>query len=90
MKSFIIAVTAAALTTGALLSTAAEANPYQRHYGHNLTHSERVAIARDRADLNALEHRMHRDYYVSRWERMRLRAAEARHRALVYRFMHNW
>lgn len=90
MKSFIIAATAVALTSGALLSTAAEANPYQRHYGQNLTHSERVALARDRAHLNAFERRMHRDRHMTLWERMRLRAAEARHRALVYRFMHNW
>ncbi len=85
MKSFIIAATAVALTSGALLSTAAEASPY----GHRLTPAERVIIAKDRARLNALQHRVRADGHVTMWERAKLRAAEAHHKALVYRLTHN-
>jgi hypothetical protein len=89
MKSFFIAATAVALTSGALLSTAAEAAPYHRHHGSNVTHSERAALAQSRARLKFLQRRAYADGRLGIWERMRLNAAQARHRALAYRLRHN-
>jgi hypothetical protein len=90
MKSFLIAATTAVVLSGIGLGSAAEAAYYEHRHGKSeLTRWERVAIARDRARVNALKRRAWADGRVTRWERMRIRAAEARHAALVYRYRHN-
>ena len=89
MKSFAIAATALALSCGALLTTAAEAAPFKRHYGSNVTPYERAMIAQSRARLHALQRRINADHRVTPWERMRLNVAWSRHRALAYRLRHN-
>ena len=89
MKSLAIAATAAVLLSGIGLGTAAEAASYNHRYGHGLTGAERAAIARDQARVNAVKHNAWADGRVSLWERMKIRAAEARHNALVYRYRHN-
>jgi hypothetical protein len=72
--------------TLALLSGVALASPAQ---ASGLTHSERVAIANSQHRLKALQWRVRADHHVSLWERMKVRAAAARHKALVYRLHHN-
>ena len=86
MKSLVVTATAAVLLFGIGLGTAAEAASYHR-YG--LTGAERTAIARDQARVNAVKRNAWADGRVSLWERAKIRAAEARHNALVYRYHHN-
>ena len=54
-----------------------------------LTPYERAALARSRADLRVLKWRARADGHVSRWERRRIHAAQARHDALAFRYRHN-
>jgi hypothetical protein len=90
MKSLVVAATAAVLLSGIGLGTAAEAASYHHRYGHGgLTASERAAIARDQAHVNSLKRHARANGHVSLWEKMRIRAAETRHNALVYRYRHN-
>lgn len=89
MQRLALASTALALLAGATLSAPAQAGSYQHHSAGNVTHSERVAIANSRYRLNGLRSRVRSDGHVSLWERARLRAATARHRALAYRLRHN-
>jgi hypothetical protein len=90
MKSFVIAATAAVVLSGIGLGGAAEAASYKYRHGRvELTQWERVAIARDQRRVNAIKRGAWADGRVTPWERMRIRAAEARHNALVYRYRHN-
>lgn len=87
MKRIVLGAAALAVVSGfAFAAAPAEAAPYG--YG-KLTPYERAAIARSQAHVNALKWRARADGHVSRWERMRINAAQARHDALVYRFRHN-
>ena len=87
MKSLVVAATAAVLLSGIGLGTAAEAASYHHRYG--LTGAERAAIARDEARVNAVKRNAWADGRLSGWERMKIRAAEARHNVLVSRYRHN-
>jgi hypothetical protein len=87
MKGLVLGAAALAILSGvAFTAPAAEAAPYGYR---NLTPYERTAIARSQANLRALKWRARGDGHVSRWERMRINAAQARHDALVYRYRHN-
>jgi hypothetical protein len=90
MKSFVIAATAAVVVIAGIgVGTAAEAALYNHRHGGGLTAWERAVIARDRAHVNALKRRAWADGRITLWERARIRAAEARHSALVCRYRHN-
>ena len=87
MKRVVLGAAALAILSGlALTAPSAEAARYG--YG-NLTPYERAALARSRAHLSALKWRARADGRVSRWERWRIHAAQARHDALAYRYRHN-
>ena len=86
MKSLVVAATAIVLS-GLVFGNTAEAAFYKHRYGRGgVTASERAAIARDQAHVNALKRHARADGHVSLWERMRIRAAETRHDALVYSY----
>ena len=95
MKHLILGTAAAALLSGMALTSAVQAAPYGHGYGnghgyrHALTPHERALLAQSRFRLNALRWRARADGHVSGWERARINAALARHRALAYRFRHN-
>jgi hypothetical protein len=90
MKSLVVAATAAVLLSGIGFGGTAEAAFYKHRYDRGgLTASERAAIARDQAHVNAVKRHARADGHVSLWEKMRIRAAETRHDALVYRYRHN-
>jgi hypothetical protein len=87
MKRLVLGAAALAILSGiAFTAPSAQAAPYG--YG-NLTPYERAALARSRAHLSALKWRARADGHVSRWERRRIHAAQARHDALAYRYRHN-
>jgi hypothetical protein len=46
-------------------------------------------IVRSQHQLDAIKARAWADRHVSLWERAKIRAAEVRHQALVYRLRHN-
>jgi hypothetical protein len=81
MNRLVLSAATLALLSGIALAAPAQAS--------GLTHSERVAIANSQHRLKALKWRVRADHHVSLWERMRVRAATARHKALVYRLRHN-
>jgi hypothetical protein len=90
MKSLIVAATAGVLLSGIGFAGTAEAAYFKHRYGHGgLTGSERAAIARDQARVNAIKRTAWVDGRVNLWERMKIRAAETHHNALVYRYRHN-
>jgi hypothetical protein len=90
MKSFLIAATTAVVLSGIGLAGTAEAARYSdRHGKSELTRWERVTIARDQRRVNVLKKRAWADGRLSFWEKMQIKRAEARHRALVYRLRHN-
>lgn len=80
MKSLVAAVFAASVLSGLAMTSA------QAGY---LTPSERAAIHRSERHVDVLRARARDDGHVSLWERARIRAAEAHHNALVYRYTHN-
>lgn len=81
MKRIVLGTTALAILSGVALATPASA--------HSLTYRERVAIANSKGHLDALRSRARADGKVTFWERMRLRTAVARHRALTHRLHNN-
>lgn len=81
MKRIVLSTAALAMLSGFALAVPAQAG--------SLTHGERAAIANARHHLNALKLRVRADGHVSLWERMKVRAAQARYNALVYRLKHN-
>jgi hypothetical protein len=88
MKRIILGASALALVSGIALGTpSAEAASYKR-YG-NITHSERVAIARSQSRLNAVKRQAYANGSANLWERMKIRMAQSRHNALVHRLRHN-
>lgn len=91
MKHLVLGAAALAILSGiAFTAPSAQAAPYGYGYGNgNLTPYERAALARSRAHLSALKWRARADGHVSRWERMRIHAAQVRHDALVFRYRHN-
>ena len=87
MQRLVLGAAALAILSG-LAFTAPSAEAASYGYG-NLTPYERAALARSRADLRVLKWRARADGHVSRWERRRIHAAQARHDALAYRYRHN-
>jgi hypothetical protein len=87
MKRLVLSASALAILSGVALSTAAEAGTYNR-YGQ-LTPYERAAIARSQAHLYQLQRQAWSNGRVNFWERAKLRIAQSRHNALVYRYTHN-
>ena len=87
MKRLVLSTSALALLSGIALAAPAQAGSYDRH--GNVTYSERVAIARSAAHLNAVKRHARADGHVSAWERAKIRMAATRHNALVWRLRHN-
>ena len=81
MQRLVLSASVLALLSGIALAAPAQAGSYNRH--GNVTYSERAAIARSAAHLNAVRRHARADGKVSVWERARIRMAEARHNALV-------
>jgi uncharacterized lipoprotein YbaY len=81
MKRIVLGSTVIAIVSGIALATPAAAG--------TLTYRERVAIANSKSHLHALRARIRADGKVTFWERMKLRAAVARHRALAHRLHSN-
>ena len=81
MKRIVLGTTALAILSGIALATPAAAG--------SLTYRERVAIANSKSHVNALRSQARADGRVSTWERMKLRAAVARHKALSHRLYNN-
>ena len=89
MKRLVLSASALALLSGIVLAAPAQAGSYNRHGNGNVTYSERVAIQRSAAHLNAVKRHARADGQVSAWERARIRMAATRHNALVWRLRHN-
>jgi hypothetical protein len=87
MKRLVLSASALALLSGIALAAPAQAGSYNRH--GNLTSSERATIARSAAHLNAVKRHARADGQVSGWERAKIRMAETRYNALVWRLRHN-
>jgi hypothetical protein len=87
MKRLVLSASVLALLSGIALAAPAQAGSYNRH--GNLTSSERVAIARSAAHLNAVRRHARADGRVSAWEHAKIRMAATRHNALVWRLHHN-
>ena len=87
MKRLVLSASVLALLSGIVLAAPAQAGSYDRH--GNVTYSERVAIARSAAHLNAVKRHARADGHVSAWERAKIRMAATRHNALVWRLRHN-
>jgi hypothetical protein len=85
MKTYLLAATAVALMSSSALALPAKSHkPFKPGYQTaRVTFTERAAIARSQANLNALKRRIHADGRVTTFERMQLRLAEARHSRLV-------
>ena len=81
MKRIVLGTTALAILSGIALATPAAAG--------SLTYRERVAIANSKSHLDALRSHARSDGRVTFWERMKLRAAFARHRTLTHRLYNN-
>jgi hypothetical protein len=86
MKRLVLSAAAATLLSGFALSASAEAAPFHRH---GLTAYERATIARSQRQLYVVKARARADRHVTLWERAKIRVAQARHNALVYRLRHN-
>jgi len=87
MQRLVLSASVLALLSGIALAAPAQAGSYHRH--GNLTSSERVAIARSAAHVNAVKRYARADGHVSAWERAKIRMAETQHNALVWRLRHN-
>ena len=77
-----------ALLSGLALAQAAEAAPYWHPHG-KLTPAEHAALARSQHRLDAIKAKAWANGHVTAWERAKIRMAEQRHKALVYRLRHN-
>ena len=88
MKRLILTACAGAVLSGMALAAPAEA-AYDRHGYGPLTPAEHALIVRSQHQLDAIKARAWADRHVSLWERAKIRAAEVRHQALVYRLRHN-
>jgi hypothetical protein len=88
MKRLVLSLCTTALLSGLALAGPAEAASY--HHGYRkITPAERFAIARSQHQLNVVRARARADGHVSVWERAKIRLAQSRHQALVYRVSHN-
>jgi len=88
MKRLILFACAGAVLSGMALAVPAEA-AYDRHGYGPFTPAERALIARSQHQLGLIKASAWADHHISFWERAKIRAAEARHQALVYRLRHN-
>jgi hypothetical protein len=82
MKSLIVALSVVPLLAG--FAGSAMAAP-GKHVTHRVTHIERLAIARSAANLAQVKRRAWADGRLTSAERVGIRVAEARHRAVVAR-----
>jgi hypothetical protein len=73
------------LTSGAVMAAPNKHYNQGWHRGGNITPYERVAIARSKANLDALKRRAWADGRLSLYEKVRIRFAENSHNALVAR-----
>jgi hypothetical protein len=87
MQRLVLSASVLALVSGIALAAPAQAGSYNRH--GSLSAGERAAIARSTAHLNAVKRHARADGNVSAWEGARIRMAQARHNALVWRLRHN-
>ena len=87
MQRLVLSASVLALLSGMALAAPAQAGSYHRH--GSLSAGERAAIARSTAHLNAVKRHARADGNVSVWEGARIRMAQARHNALVWRLRHN-
>jgi hypothetical protein len=87
MKKIVLTAVALVLTTGATLAAPGYSPNGRHHERGSISASERAAIARSAAHLDAIKARAYRDGRLSYFERIQIRNAEARHRALVARAM---
>jgi hypothetical protein len=83
-----LVLSACAIVSGLVLANAAEAAPLRDGYG-KLTPAEHAALARSEHQLGVIKARAWADGHLTPWERAKIRVAEQRHKALVYRFRHN-
>jgi hypothetical protein len=83
-----LVLSACAIVSGLALASSAEAAPLRHGYG-KLTPAEHAALARSVHQLNVVKARAWADGHVTPWERAKIRVAEQRHQALVYRLRHN-
>jgi hypothetical protein len=81
MKTYALAAVALALMSG--VASAAPSKFYTSHKHGGITPSERAAIARSQAHLNALKRQAWADGRLTMFERIRIRQAEVRHNRLV-------
>jgi hypothetical protein len=92
MKRIVLGATTLALLSGLALAAPAQAATYKHasggHYGA-ITPHERAVIARSQHQVGLVKAHARADGHVTPWERARIRAAEARHAALVFRLSHN-
>jgi hypothetical protein len=88
MKPFVLSVSMVALLSGIALAAPAQAGSYQHRHG-KLTYGERHTLAVSKQHLNGLRARARADGHVNVWERMQIRSAAAKHRALAHRLRHN-
>ncbi len=88
MKRLILTACAGAMLSGLALAAPAAAAYGPHGYGR-LTPAERAAIARSQHQLGLVKARAWADGHITLWERAKIRAAEARHNALLYRLSHN-
>jgi len=82
-----LVLSACALISGLALANAAEAAPLRHGYG-KLTPAAEAAVARSQHQLDVIKARAWADGHVTPWERAKIRVAEQRHQALVYRLRH--
>jgi hypothetical protein len=79
---------ACALLSGLALANAAEAAPWRQPHG-KLTPLEHAALARSQHQLDVIKAKAWANGHLTPWERAKIRFAEQRHKALVYRLRHN-
>ena len=82
-----LVLSACALISALALANSAEAAPLRHGYG-KLTPAEAAALARSQHQLDVIKTRAWADGHVTPWERAKIRVAEQRHKALVYRLRH--
>jgi len=82
-----LVLSACALLSALALASSAEAASLRHGYG-KLRPAEEAALARSQHQLDVIKARAWADGHVTPWERAKIRVAEQRHKALVYRLRH--
>jgi hypothetical protein len=90
MKTYVLAAMAVVLMSGSAMAYPVRPNAFNKSFrAPVLTPYERVLIQRSQNLLSQLQRRVRADGHVTIWERWRVRMAQNRHQALVYRLTHN-